>query len=221
MEAEGKRRKVAPAVAWECEKTVERSVGRVEEAAGWVPRYGVTSFIGRRRDMEDAVAVRLGFCRRRGGVHFFGVFDGHGCSHVMIWGFRKSVKSFDHFVVVFFFLICGFLDQVAVSCKDEMCGLVGEEMEGAAGEDWEGVMERSFARLDEIVAAADKDDGARCRCELQSPLCDAVGSTAVVAVVSQDEIVVGNCGDSRAVLCRGGKAVPLSSDHKVCATLNS
>lgn len=115
----------------------------------------------------------------------------------------------------------GFLDQVAVSCKDEMCGVVGEEMEGPGGDDWEGVMERSFARMDGIAAAADKDHGARCRCELQSPLCDAVGSTAVVAVVSPDEIVVGNCGDSRAVLCRGGKAIPLSSDHKVSATLRS
>lgn len=54
-----------------------------------------------------------------------------------------------------------------------------------------------------------------CRCELQSPLCDAVGSTAVAAVVSPEKIVVANCGDSRAVLCRGGKATPLSTDHKV------
>ena len=43
------------------------------------PRYGVTSVCGRRRDMEDAVTARLGFIN---GHHFFGVFDGHGCSHV-------------------------------------------------------------------------------------------------------------------------------------------
>nr|GFD53772.1 protein phosphatase 2C 37-like [Tanacetum cinerariifolium] len=53
-----------------------------------------------------------------------------------------------------------------------------------------------------------------CRCELQTPQCDAVGSTAVVAVVSEDKIVVSNCGDSRAVLCRNGVAIPLSTDHK-------
>ena len=41
------------------------------------------------------------------------------------------------------------------------------------------------------------------------------GWTAVVAVVGRRRIVVGNCGDSRAVLSRGGVAVPLSSDHKV------
>ncbi|KAL0349248.1 UNVERIFIED_CONTAM: protein phosphatase 2C 37 [Sesamum angustifolium] len=53
-----------------------------------------------------------------------------------------------------------------------------------------------------------------CRCELQTPQCDAVGSTAVVAVVTPDKIVVSNCGDSRAVLCRNGVAIPLSIDHK-------
>ncbi|KAI4304630.1 hypothetical protein MLD38_040110 [Melastoma candidum] len=34
---------------------------------------------------------------------------------------------------------------------------------------------------------------------LQSPECDAVGSTTVVAIVTPDEIIVTNCGDSRTV----------------------
>lgn len=46
---------------------------------GPAPRFGVTSVCGRRRDMEDAVTTRPGFIQ---GHHFFGVFDGHGCSHV-------------------------------------------------------------------------------------------------------------------------------------------
>nr|GMC59097.1 protein phosphatase 2C 37-like [Ipomoea batatas] len=49
---------------------------------------------------------------------------------------------------------------------------------------------------------------------MQTPQCDAVGSTAVVAVVTPESIVVSNCGDSRAVLCRNGVAIPLSIDHK-------
>lgn len=44
---------------------------------------------------------------------------------------------------------------------------------------------------------------------------DAVGTTAIVALVGPNQIVVANCGDSRAVLCRGGVALPLSLDHKV------
>ncbi|KAJ4963010.1 hypothetical protein NE237_022949 [Protea cynaroides] len=49
------------------------------------PKYGMTSVGGRRRDMEDAVAIHPSFCPRDSlfpsGLHFFGVYDGHGCSH--------------------------------------------------------------------------------------------------------------------------------------------
>lgn len=41
-----------------------------------------------------------------------------------------------------------------------------------------------------------------------------VGTTAVVALVGEQMIYVANCGDSRAVLCRDGIAVPLTDDHK-------
>nr|UBY07280.1 NBS-LRR disease resistance protein [Dasypyrum villosum] len=44
---------------------------------------------------------------------------------------------------------------------------------------------------------------------------DHIGSTAVVAVVWCSHIIIANCGDSRAVLCRGKQAMPLTVDHKV------
>ncbi|KAI8564117.1 hypothetical protein RHMOL_Rhmol03G0157300 [Rhododendron molle] len=69
----------------------------------------------------------------------------------------------------------------------------------------------------EFLAYGRGGDGvsrSNCRCEPRTPQCDAVGSTAAVAVVTPDKIVVSNCGDSRAVLCRNGAAIPLSSDHK-------
>ncbi|XP_075509668.1 protein phosphatase 2C 7-like isoform X2 [Primulina tabacum] len=43
---------------------------------------------------------------------------------------------------------------------------------------------------------------------------DSVGYTAVVAVVCWTHVIVANCGDSRAVLCRGKASMPLSIDHK-------
>lgn len=84
---------------------------------------------------------------------------------------------------------------------------------------WKEAMERSFARMDkEVQEWSDVAKTSNCRCELQTLQCDAVGSTAVVAIVTPDKIIVSNCGDSRAVLCRNGVATPLSSDHKVSLT---
>lgn len=43
---------------------------------------------------------------------------------------------------------------------------------------------------------------------------DHSGTTAVFAMVTQTHIIVGNVGDSRCVMCRGGKTIPMSYDHK-------
>ncbi|XP_062210725.1 probable protein phosphatase 2C 30 [Phragmites australis] len=162
----------------------------VDGVRGPAPRYGVTSVCGRRRDMEDAVSARPGFLH---GHHFFGVFDGHGCSHV------------------------------ATSCGERMHEIVAEEATagaGASGSDeaarWRSVMEKSYARMDAEAVGSRESAGPAptCRCEMQLPKCDHVGSTAVVAVVGPRCLVVANCGDSRAVLYSGGAAIPLSADHK-------
>jgi protein phosphatase 2C len=157
------------------------------------PKFGFTSVRGRRRDMEDAVAVHPSFCRKEGqntsDTHFFGVYDGHGCSHV------------------------------AMKCKDLMHEIVKDELESHKTEEipWKESFVRSFSQMDKEVTAWNTAAGLsspNCRCELQTPRCDAVGSTAVVAVLTPEKIIVSNCGDSRAVLCRNGVAIPLSSDHK-------
>jgi protein phosphatase 2C len=70
-ETSRKRRKV---VVEEEASTDEESSVEIEPA-----RFGVTSVCGRRRDMEDAVSIQPDLLP---GHHFFGVFDGHGCSHV-------------------------------------------------------------------------------------------------------------------------------------------
>ena len=90
-----------------------------------------------------------------------------------------------------------------------------EKMEPSKSSYWKEVMEKSFACMDsEVAENPSRTRIPDCRCELQTPKCDHVGSTAVVAVVSSNHIVVSNCGDSRAVIGRVGGAVPLSVDHK-------
>ncbi|KAH9582062.1 PPM-type phosphatase domain [Trypanosoma melophagium] len=49
----------------------------------------------------------------------------------------------------------------------------------------------------------------------EMPALRSEGGTAVICVLlSKGEIVCANAGDSRAVLCRGSTAIPLSTDHK-------
>lgn len=43
---------------------------------------------------------------------------------------------------------------------------------------------------------------------------DHSGTTAVFALVTPTHIIVGNIGDSRSVMCRSGKTIPMSYDHK-------
>ncbi|KAI3705735.1 hypothetical protein L1987_75976 [Smallanthus sonchifolius] len=131
--------------------------------------------MGRRREMEDAVSVELGFVNEDSRkFDFYGVYDGHGGS------------------------------RVANACRERLHKVLGAEMEIGNGSmkemDWERLMVESFAKMDEEVNETD--------------IAGSMGSTAVVAVVGDEEIVVANCGDSRAVFSRGGAAVPLSYDHK-------
>ncbi|KAK9292879.1 hypothetical protein L1049_020860 [Liquidambar formosana] len=84
-----------------------------------------------------------------------------------------------------------------------------ERKEGG-GVDWEKVMLASFEKMDEEVNGVGMFALDRRAVSMKT-----MGSTAVVAVVGKEKIVVANCGDSRAVLCRGGVAVALSADHKV------
>ncbi|KAG9144458.1 hypothetical protein Leryth_014499 [Lithospermum erythrorhizon] len=174
------------------------SVESVLDKSVMNPKYGTSSVCGRRRDMEDAVAVHPSFCRTSefdddqdfSKFHFFGVYDGHGCSHV------------------------------AMKCRQRLHDLVKEEVSKMNEEveelvKWKNALEKSFIKMEEEIIAWNKSMvGASCRCELQTPECDAVGSTAVVAILTPFKIIVANVGDSRAILCRNAQPVPLSIDHK-------
>ncbi|KAI3442824.1 Protein-serine/threonine phosphatase [Psidium guajava] len=151
-----------------------------EKGSARPTKHGSLSVIGRRREMEDAVRVELGFAKRlKAGeaYDFFGVYDGHGGA------------------------------LVAEACRERLHRLVAEEVEGRDREgrevDWEETMVGCFGKMDGEVTSGGSAE------EMKT-----VGSTAVVAVVGREEVVVANCGDSRAVLCRGGVAVALTDDHK-------
>ena len=69
------------------------------------------------------------------------------------------------------------------------------------------------AKLGESLKSAFLDFDARMK-----PLCEEVGdrsgATATTVLLTPSHIICANSGDSRSVLCRGGKPYALSRDHK-------
>jgi protein phosphatase 1G len=108
-------------------------------------------------------------------------------------------------------------EQVARFCERHL----PSEIAGRPNEDMETALVNAFHRMDELLVSPDGHQ------ELQALSHSAlsvwgqrevhperVGSTAVVCCVRPDAYVVANAGDSRAVLCRRGRAIDLSEDHK-------
>ncbi|PIM97807.1 Serine/threonine protein phosphatase [Handroanthus impetiginosus] len=188
--------------------------GASPEEENAVPVIGAVAVAGRQREMEDAVSIHARLCtpaiNRCLPVHYFGVYDGHGGPH-----FAIMCKTKMHAIL-----------------KEELMGLpVRNSQTGASSsraapspvlitdesalqEAWRVVITRCFWRTE--MAALNTcccgSVGLCCSCDRSAVAYS--GSTAVAVVLTEKHIVVGNCGDSRAILYRGGRIIPLSFDHK-------
>ncbi|KAL3586787.1 hypothetical protein D5086_013654 [Populus alba] len=106
---------------------------------------------------------------------------------------------------------------VANYCHDRIHSALSEEIEfvknglsdgsikDSCQEQWKNAFTNCFLKVDAEV-------GGKAGAEPVAP--ETVGSTAVVAIICSSHIIVANCGDSRAVLCRGKEPMALSVDHK-------
>ncbi|XP_051119437.1 probable protein phosphatase 2C 6 [Andrographis paniculata] len=164
--------------------------GRSIFEVDYVPLWGMTSLCGRRPEMEDAVVAVPRFTEVPG------------------WMLNGAPGRSIHFFGVY--------DghggsQVANYCCERMHVALVEELAKIEGDEkskcsdveelWRVAFEKCFVKVDDEVTA-------------NSIAPETVGSTAVVTVVCPSHIIVANCGDSRAVLCRGKQPVALSTDHK-------
>ncbi|KAL2928271.1 Protein phosphatase 2C 56 [Bienertia sinuspersici] len=168
----------------------DKCVGKYERLS-----WGHTSVIGRRPEMEDAVSVVPSFVSST-------------CSHVGGCTAPSSASSLKLSPLPFFAVFDGHGGpQVADFCAERMHQVIAEELnrEGLDGpvwqKKWKEVFSSGFKRADDEVVSEAKAS-------------EMVGSTAVVAVVSGCQIILSNCGDSRAVLCRRTQTIPLTVDHK-------
>ncbi|OEL32295.1 putative protein phosphatase 2C 37 [Dichanthelium oligosanthes] len=183
----------------------------------WPVAFGSLSMQGRMNRMEDAVSLRSAFCTWLDGspMHLFAVFDGHGGSHVSALC-RNRMHKF----------LAEELKRERASFLVRREHAIGGGGGGAWMEQteeelaWRAALVRAFRRIHmqtALLCACGRMGRPRCRFP-RSIFSGMMGSTAVVAVLVRGHLVVANCGDSRAVLCRGdggAPPIPLSDDHKI------
>lgn len=187
--------------------------------------YGISSHQGWRKTQEDAhIAEAL-----TDEHHLFAVLDGHGGAEVakfVATYLPQELKSLDHFQQgkLAESLITAFhrMDQMMLSeeGRPRLDALRPPKIESRSGLSG-SAREDAFATLRKIMAINEQstDNLPAKPSEPDGPLSEEdtssqAGCTAVVALVTKKVIVVANAGDSRAVLSRGKKAIPLSHDHK-------
>ncbi|KAM0034787.1 putative protein-serine/threonine phosphatase [Helianthus debilis subsp. tardiflorus] len=177
-------------------------------------RYGLSSMQGWRTSMEDAHAAYPDLdCS----TSFFGVYDGHGGQAV-----SKFCAKYLHQQVIkheaYSSGDIGTAIQKSFLRLDEMmCGQRGWRELAILGDkrdQFSGMMEGLIwsPRSSETKGQTDDwpvEEGPHSNYE--GPTC---GSTACVAIIRNNQLVVANSGDSRCVISRKGQAYNLSKDHK-------
>ncbi|XP_022869222.1 probable protein phosphatase 2C 60 isoform X2 [Olea europaea var. sylvestris] len=177
-------------------------------------RYGLSSMQGWRSTMEDAHAAIPDL---DASTSFFGVYDGHG---------GKVVAKF----------CAKYLHQQVLRHEAYLAGDIGtsvekaffrmdEMMRGQRG--WRELavlgdkMDKFTGMLEGLIwspRSGDKKDQVDDWSFEEGPHSDfsgpTSGSTACVAIIRYNQLVIANAGDSRCVISRNGQAYNLSRDHK-------
>lgn len=185
-----------------------------EDGEGDRLRYGLSSMQGWRATMEDAHAA---YPNLDSSTSFFGVYDGHG---------GKVVAKF----------CAKYLHQQVLKEEAYSAGEIGtsvqkaffrmdEMMRGQRG--WRelavlGDKINKFSGMIEGLIWSPRGGDANGRIDdwafEDGPHSDfsgpTSGSTACVAIIRNNQLVVANAGDSRCVISRKGQAYNLSRDHK-------
>jgi serine/threonine protein phosphatase PrpC len=187
--------------------------GSVNEAG--IVDYAFSGMQGWRMTMEDAhmVCTEIHVDGRDEplpkGHAIFGVMDGHG-------GDFTSEFAADNFMTIF--SSNSHLKKYAKMSKEDQSNVPGIECLRPA-------LAETFANLDieirkqqnkrnDTYLSLSKQQQQQGDDSSQKVKFERSGSTCVVAIVTPSHIICANAGDSRAIIRRGGKVLPLSFDHK-------
>ncbi|KFD63289.1 hypothetical protein M514_10834 [Trichuris suis] len=164
-----------------------------ESGNGAGVRYGVATMQGWRIEMEDAHVARTNLESPWSYWSFFAVFDGHAGSRVARYA---AANLLDVFVST----------GEMVKLKERLTGK-SEQSSTLDQEEVELVREglrSAFLKLDEAMRNLPELSGDN----------EKSGSTVVCALITPGHIFVANLGDSRALVCQGGRVSFATEDHK-------
>ncbi|CDO98241.1 unnamed protein product [Coffea canephora] len=177
-------------------------------------RYGMSSMQGWRSTMEDAHAVYPNLDKA---TSFFGVYDGHGGKAVA----KFCAKYLHEQVLKNEAYLAGDLgDSMKKSflrMDEMMCGQRGWRELSVLGDK----MQKVTGMIEGLIwspRSGEANSQINDWPSEQGPHSDYIGptsgTTACVAIIRDNQLVVANAGDSRCVMSRGGQAYALSKDHK-------
>lgn len=166
---------------------------KVLSGSGNGVKYAVSSMQGWRIDMEDAHTALVELPGNLKEWLYFAVFDGHAGSRISNYCSGELLDSI--------ILNDDFRGKSSSSTteetSDEIVEPPNEEQIKVGIRTGFLTLDQKLRRLPETVSGDDKS-----------------GTTAVCALISPSKIYLANCGDSRAVLSRGGKVAAATLDHK-------
>mmetsp|Transcript_58633 Transcript_58633/g.163591 ORF Transcript_58633/g.163591 Transcript_58633/m.163591 type:complete len:433 (-) Transcript_58633:71-1369(-) len=210
---------------------------RTEEGSAACLEWVSCEMQGWRPAMEDAICIMDSLPEPLSSASLFGVFDGHGgkrVANIVAQQFPKVLAACTENLLHSGGNISNELAEAAgigttASNGDAENGDLSAQAHAGQDEragDGKGVLlaiiekalHVSMLTLDDMLRKGGMDGNIREDGHHRNAF-DLVGSTAIIVYVDRQEghprnIVVANCGDSRAVLCRSGQAVELSEDHK-------
>ncbi|CAE7518851.1 unnamed protein product [Symbiodinium natans] len=163
---------------------------------------------GWRKSMEDSriVLPQATTCSNLNGVAWeqvaiFGVLDGHGGAQVARFCSKRLPEE---------------LVKFPISDGPHQGTELAEALRGAFSRIQQ--MLEGGQHVDELEQLANPPSPNSARFAKLLPLGDSQavpgGSTACICCITETQIITANLGDSRAVLCRGGRAIPLTKDQK-------
>ncbi|KAA8540556.1 hypothetical protein F0562_024525 [Nyssa sinensis] len=177
-------------------------------------RYGLSSMQGWRSNMEDAHAA---YPDLDGSLSFFGVYDGHGgkavakfCAKYLHQEVLKHEANLDGD-------LGASLQKAFLRMDEMMCGQRGWRELAILGDK----IDKYTGMIEGIIWSPKTGEVNGCIDDWPSeegPHSDFPGpnsgSTACVAIIQNNQLLVANAGDSRCVLSRKGQAYNMSKDHK-------